>query len=221
MRDEFRPTLERLSASARAERWLVPRAAYGFFPVQSQGNSLIVYDAAAYGSDGGALREVARFKFPRQDGRERLCLADYFRSVESGDVDVAALQIVTVGDAAQRRFDELQSRSEYTEAYYLHGLAVEAAEAVAEWMHRYVRRQLGMAAGQGKRYSWGYPACPDLDDHATVFRLLPAAESLGIVLTTAFQLVPEQSTAAIIVHHPAAKYYAVRSGGERDTGVAP
>ena len=221
VRDEFRPTLERLSASARAERWLVPRAAYGFFPVQSQGNSLIVYDAAAYGSDGGALREVARFKFPRQDGRERLCLADYFRSVESGDVDVAALQIVTVGDAAQRRFDELQSRSEYTEAYYLHGLAVEAAEAVAEWMHRYVRRQLGMAAGQGKRYSWGYPACPDLDDHATVFRLLPAAESLGIVLTTAFQLVPEQSTAAIIVHHPAAKYYAVRSGGERDTGVAP
>jgi len=220
VRDEFRPTLERLSASARAERWLVPRAAYGLFPVQSQGNSLIVYDAAAYGSDGGALREVARFKFPRQDGRERLCLADYFRSVESGDVDVAALQIVTVGDAAQRRFDELQSRNEYTEAYYLHGLAVETAEAVAEWMHRYVRRQLGIAAGQGKRYSWGYPACPDLDDHATVFRLLPAAESLGMTLTPAFQLVPEQSTAAIIVHHPAAKYYAVRGGGERDTGAA-
>ncbi|HXE60716.1 MAG TPA: methionine synthase, partial [Gemmatimonadaceae bacterium] len=220
VRDEFRPTLERLSASARTEKWIEPRAAYGFFPVQSQGNALILYDPAAYGSDGGALREVARFSFPRQDGRERLCLADYFRSVESGDVDVAALQIVTVGDAAQRRFDELQAKGEYTEAYYLHGLSVEMAEALAEWMHRDIRRQLGMAEGQGKRYSWGYPACPDLDDHATVFRLLPAAESLGMTLTPAFQLVPEQSTAAIVVHHPAAKYYAVRGGGERDAGGA-
>jgi len=218
VRDEFRPTLERLSASARAEKWLVPQAAYGFFPVQGQGNELVVYDAAAYGSDGGALREVARFTFPRQDGRERLCLADYFRPAESGEVDVVALQIVTVGDAAQRRFDELQGRGEYTEAYYLHGLAVEAAEAVAEWMHRDIRRQLGIPLAQGKRYSWGYPACPDLDDHATIFRLLPAAESLGMTLTSAFQLVPEQSTAAIVAHHPAAKYYAVRSGGERDTG---
>ena len=219
VRDEFRPTLERLSASARAERWLAPQAVYGFFPVQSQGNDLIVYDAAAYGSDGGALREVARFTFPRQDGRERLCLADYFRSVESGDVDVAALQIVTVGDAAQRRFDELQARNEYTEAYYVHGLAVEAAEAVAEWMHRDIRRQLGIPAAHGKRYSWGYPACPDLNDHATIFRLLPAAAALGMTLTSAFQLVPEQSTAAIVLHHPSAKYYAVRSGGERDTGA--
>ena len=218
VRDEFRPTLERLSAGARAEKWIDPRAAYGFFPAQSQGNALVLYDPAAYGSDGGALRELARFAFPRQDGRERLCLADYFRSVESGDVDVVALQIVTVGDAAQRRFDELQAKGEYTEAYYLHGLSVEAAEALAEWMHRHIRRQLGIADGQGKRYSWGYPACPDLDDHATVFRLLPAAESLGMTLTPAFQLVPEQSTAAIVLHHPAAKYYAVRSGGERDVG---
>jgi 5-methyltetrahydrofolate--homocysteine methyltransferase len=218
VRDEFRPTLERLSASARSEKWLEPRAAYGFFPAQSQGNTLIVYDPAAYGSDGGALRELARFTFPRQDGRERLCLADYFRSTESGDVDVVALQIVTVGDAAQRRFDDLQGKGEYTAAYYLHGLAVETAEAVAEWMHRDIRRQLGIADGQGKRYSWGYPACPDLDDHEIIFRLLPAADALGMTLTSAFQLVPEQSTAAIVLHHPAAKYYAVRSGGERDVG---
>ncbi|MGH7647787.1 MAG: methionine synthase [Gemmatimonadaceae bacterium] len=219
VRDEFRPTLERLSASARSEKWLEPQAAYGFFPAQSQGNTLIVYDPAAYGSDGGALRETARFTFPRQDGRERLCLADYFRSTESGDVDVVGLQIVTVGDTAQRRFDELQAKGEYTEAYYLHGLAVETAEAVAEWMHRDIRRQLGIADGQGKRYSWGYPACPDLDDHEIIFRLLPAADALGMTLTSAFQLVPEQSTAAIVLHHPAAKYYAVRSGGERDAGA--
>ena len=216
VRDEFRPTLERLTESATRERWLLPRAVYGFFPVQSQGNSLIVYDPAAYGSDGGALREIGRFTFPRQEARERLCLADYFRSVESGDVDVAALQMVTVGDESTKRFEELQARGEYTEAFYIHGLSVETAEAVAEWMHRYIRRALGVPEGQGKRYSWGYPACPDLDDHATVFRLLPAAESLGLTLTSSFQFVPEQSTAAIIVHHPAAKYYAVRSGGERD-----
>jgi 5-methyltetrahydrofolate--homocysteine methyltransferase len=219
VREEFRPTLQRLTASAKREGWLTPRAAYGLFPAQSQGNSLLVYDPAAYGSDGSALREIARFTFPRQDGRERLCLADYFRSVESGDVDVVGLQIVTVGDAASVRFDELQARGEYAEALYVHGLAVETAEALAEWMHGTIRRGLGISEAQGKRYSWGYPACPDLDDHATVFRLLPAGESLGMSLTSSFQLIPEQSTAAIVVHHPAAKYYAVRSGGERDLGL--
>ncbi|MGH7669515.1 MAG: vitamin B12 dependent-methionine synthase activation domain-containing protein, partial [Gemmatimonadaceae bacterium] len=107
-------------------------------------------------------------------------------------------------------FQTLQSAGEYTEAFYVHGIAVETAEAVAEWMHRKLRRDLGIPAGQGKRYSWGYGACPDLDDHALVFRMLPAAQDLGMDLTTAYQLVPEQSTAAIIVHHPDAKYYAVR-----------
>jgi 5-methyltetrahydrofolate--homocysteine methyltransferase len=134
-------------------------------------------------------------------------------------VDVAAFQVVTVGDAATHRFEALQARGEYTEAYYLHGLSVEAAESVAEWMHRHVRRELGLLPSQGKRYSWGYPACPDLEGHADVFRLLPAADALGMQLTSAFQLMPEQSTAAIVVHHPQAKYYAVRSGGERDPGA--
>ncbi|HEX6965824.1 MAG TPA: methionine synthase, partial [Gemmatimonadaceae bacterium] len=134
VREEFRPTLERLRAAALRDGWLAPRAVYGLFPVQSSGNELIVYDPAAYESDGGSLREITRFHFPRQDGRERLCLADYFRSVDSGDVDVAAFQVVTVGDAATRRFEELQASGEYTEAFYLHGLSVEAAEALAEWM---------------------------------------------------------------------------------------
>jgi len=210
VRNEFRPTLERLTAEAKRDGWIVPRAVYGLFPAQSDGNDLIVYDPAAYESDGGSLREIARFHFPRQEGRERLCLADYFRSTQTSDVDVVALQIVTVGDAATRRFDELQRAGEYTEAYYSHGLAVEAAEAVAEWMHRRIRRELGVSGAQGKRYSWGYGACPDLDDHAVVFKLLPAEEALGMTLTSAYQLVPEQSTAALIVHHPEAKYYAVR-----------
>jgi 5-methyltetrahydrofolate--homocysteine methyltransferase len=156
------------------------------------------------------MKEIARFHFPRQEGRERLCIADYFRSTESSDVDVAAFQIVTVGDEATRRFQELQNAGEYTEAFFAHGLAVETAEAVAEWMHRRARHELGVPAGQGKRYSWGYGACPDLEDHAQLFKILPAERELGMELTSAFQLIPEQSTAAIIVHHPQAKYYAVR-----------
>ncbi|MBV6521902.1 MAG: Methionine synthase [Gemmatimonadaceae bacterium] len=219
VRDTFEPVLRRLSASAADEGWLAPQAVYGYFPVQSSGNALVVYDPLAYETDGGALREVARFRFPRQDGRDRLCLADYFRSVDSDTVDILALQVVTVGPAAAARFDDLQARGEYAEAYFVHGLSVEAAEAAAEYMHRRVRRELGMAEGQGKRYSWGYGACPDLDDHTQVFRLLPA-ESLGMELTAACQLVPEQSTAAMIVHHPEAKYYTVRgvlesSGADR------
>jgi 5-methyltetrahydrofolate--homocysteine methyltransferase len=182
--------------------------------VQSDGNTVIVYDPAALSSDGGALRELARLSFPRQEGRDRLCLADYFRSVESGEVDVLPLQIVTVGEAASRRFEELQAAGEYSEAYFVHGIAVEAAEAVAEWLHRRIRTELGIPAGRGKRYSWGYGACPDLDDHAVIFKLLPAEAALGMTLTTAFQLVPEQSTAAMIVHHPESKYYSIRGEGE-------
>ncbi|MCC6927881.1 MAG: methionine synthase [Gemmatimonadaceae bacterium] len=209
VRTEFEPVLARLKGEAERDGWLVPQAAYGYFPVQSSGNEVIVYDPDAWEADGGSLREVARFHFPRQEGRDRLCLADYFRSVESGDVDVIALQVVTVGDAATRRFEELQAKGEYTEAFYSHGLSVEAAEATAEWLHRRIRAELGVPAGRGKRYSWGYGACPDLDDHDVVFRLLPV-DALGMSLTSARQLIPEQSTAALIVHHPEAKYYAVR-----------
>ena len=211
VRDVFKPTLDRLTEEAQRDGWLEPQAVYGYFPVQSSGRDLIVYDPAAYASDGGSLREIARFNFPRQEGRERLALSDYFRSVDSGDVDVAAFQIVTVGDKATRRFEEMQARGDYTEAFFSHGLAVETAEAVAQWMHLRLRKELGLPAGQGKRYSWGYPACPDLEGHGELFKLLPAREALGMSFTESFQLLPEQSTAAIVVHHPAAKYYVVRA----------
>ncbi len=213
VREEFTPALARLSASAANEQWIVPRTVYGYFPVQSSGNDVIVYDPAAFAADGGSRREIARFTFPRQASRERLCLADYFRSVESEETDVLGLQIVTVGDAASHCFEQLQTRGEYAEAFYSHGLAVEAAEATAQWMHERIRRELGITPQQGKRYSWGYPACPDLDGHEAMFRLLPAGDALGMSLTSANQLLPEQSTAALIVHHPAAKYYAVRGEG--------
>src|SRR6185312_2480921 len=209
---EFEPTRARLEADAKQNGWLQPRVVYGFYPVQSSGNDLVVYDPDAYARDG-STNEITRFHFPRQEGRERNCIADYFRSVGSGDIDVVSFQVVTVGDEASKKFQELQSAGEYTEAFYVHGLAVETAEALAEWAHRHARHELGVPAGQGKRYSWGYGACPDLEDHAHLFKILPAERELGMELTTAFQLVPEQSTAAIIVHHPQAKYYAVRGEG--------
>ncbi len=215
VKNEFEPALERLKKDAETNGWIKPQVVYGYFPAQSQGNDVIVYDPAAYSSDGGSLREIARFHFPRMVGRERLCLADYIRNVDSGDVDVLPLQIVTVGKEASLRFEELQARNEYTEAFYSHGLSVEAAEAVAEWAHRRIKKELGVPSG--KRYSWGYGACPDLDDHATLFKLLPAKEALGMDLTEAFQILPEQSTAAVVIHHPEAKYYAVRGA---DSGAA-
>ena len=208
VKNEFEPTLERLKKDAKTNGWIKPEVVYGYFPAQSLGNDVIIYDPAAYSSDGGSLREIARFHFPRMVGRERLCLADYIRSVDSGDVDVVPLQVVTVGSEATKRFEHLQGKNEYSEAFYSHGLSVESAEAVAEWSHRRIKKELGLETG--KRYSWGYGACPDLDDHTTVFRLLPAKEALGMELTEAFQLLPEQSTAAVIIHHPEAKYYAVR-----------
>ncbi|MEK7403206.1 MAG: methionine synthase [Gemmatimonadota bacterium] len=206
----FEPTLARLKAAALKEGWLKPQAVYGYFPAQSRGNDLLVYEPAAFAKDG-TLKPLTTFHFPRQEGRERLCIADYFRAQDASDVDVVAFQVVTIGDEATRRFDAMQKAGEYSEGYFAHGLAVETAEATAEWLHRKLRHDLGIPPGRGKRYSWGYGACPDLDDHAKLFKLLPVEKELGMELTSAFQLIPEQSTAAIIVHHPEAKYYAVRA----------
>jgi 5-methyltetrahydrofolate--homocysteine methyltransferase len=213
VKEEFQPTLARLRAEVLKDGWVKPRAVYGYYPTQGVGNDIVIYEPEPY-AQAGTLVEKTRFHFPRQEGRERLCIADYFRAATSGDVDVVAFQIVTVGDDATRRFEELQAKGEYSEAFYSHGLAVEAAEAVAEWLHRRIRRELGIPGGRGKRYSWGYGACPDLEDHAQLFKILPAEEALGMELTSAYQLIPEQSTAAILVHHPQAKYYAVRTAGE-------
>ena len=124
---------------------------------------------------------------------------------------MAAFQVVTAGKEATEAFNRLQEADNYSEAYFFHGLAVQTAEATANYVHEHIRRELGLAADQGKRYSWGYPACPDLSQHETVFRLLPAVvDELGMSLTASYQLIPEQSTAAIVIHHPEAKYYAVQ-----------
>jgi 5-methyltetrahydrofolate--homocysteine methyltransferase len=193
--------------------WLKPQAAYGYWPCQSEGDDLILYDPDSLSAEPDEWVELMRFTFPRQEDDEHLCLADYFAPRSGGLLDVVAFQVVTVGHEATEYFDRLQAEGNYTEAYFVHGLAVQTAEAAAEYLHRHIRRELGIPEGQGKRYSWGYPAIPELEDHRKVFDLLPVEKELRMSLTPAFQLIPEQSTAAIIVHHPQAKYYTI--GGSR------
>lgn len=208
LKAEFDERLARMTRDALREKWLKPQGVYGYFPCQADGDDLIIYDPATI--DTASPDELTRFTFPRQPYDEHLALSDYFASVESGKMDVVAFQVVTVGQEATGRFDKLQAAHDYTEAYFTHGLAVQAAEATANYLHEHIRRELGIPEGQGKRYSWGYPAIPELEDHKKVFELLPAVTSeLGMSLSAAYQLIPEQSTAAIIVHHKDAKYYSV------------
>lgn len=208
VQQEFQPRLERMLREARQQRYLQPRVVYGYFPCQSSGNELIVYDPHAW-QEKSALLESARLHCPRQQGRARLSLADYFASVDSGKVDVVPLQVVTIGQAASETMQQLQDAGNYAEAYFVHGLAVNMAEGLAEYANRLVRQELGLSGEQGRRYSWGYPAIPDLEDHAKIFQLLPVSSTIGVELTNAYQLVPEQSTAAILVHHPQSSYFAV------------
>ncbi len=205
---DFEERLTTMMKAASKNKTLQPQAVYGYFPAQSDGDELVIYDPQIW-SDQEELDEIGRFSFPRQPDGDLLCLSDYYAPVDSGRVDVCPLQVVTVGNAATQQFDAFQDGDEYSEAYYFHGLAVQTAEATASFVHQHIQRELGIETKRGKRYSWGYPACPDLEDHELVFKLLPVEESLGMTLTTSYQLVPEQSTAAIITHHPQAKYYSV------------
>ena len=204
LKADFDARLESMQRFALKDGWLKPQGVYGIFACQSDGDDLLVYDPE---SNGGTPKLLSRFSFPRQAYDDHLALSDYFAPFDSGRLDVVAFQVVTVGQAATERFDQFQAAGNYSEGYFTHGLAVQTAEATAEYLHNHIRRELGLPAGQGKRYSWGYPAVPDLEDHRKLFDLLPAEKELGMSLTSACQLVPEQSTAAIIIHHPQARYY--------------
>ncbi|MEB3328027.1 MAG: methionine synthase [Candidatus Sericytochromatia bacterium] len=204
IRDEFEPRRLALQAEAAREGWLAPRFVYGYFPAQAEGDRIHLYDPADPG------RRLGSFECPRQPEGEHLCLADYVAEAGSGRMDVVALQVVTVGTEAAELCERLNREGRYGEAYWIHGLSVEAAEGLAEVAHQHIRQEWGIGPGQGKRYSWGYPAIPELGDHALVWRALPVEDAIGVSLTEAFQLVPEQSTAAIVLHHPEAKYFVVR-----------
>ncbi|KAF0109090.1 MAG: 5-methyltetrahydrofolate--homocysteine methyltransferase [Anaerolineaceae bacterium] len=206
LQKEFGARLDSMKREAIKTSWLKPQAVYGYFPCQADGDELVIYDPA---SSAASPESLTRFTFPRQPSGDFLCLADYFAPVNSGQFDTVAFQVVTVGHEATERFDKFQADGNYSEGYFTHGLAVQTAEATAEYLHQHIRRELGLAEGRGKRYSWGYPAIPELEDHRKVFDLLPVEKELGMSLSSAYQLIPEQSTAAIIVHHPQAKYYSI------------
>jgi 5-methyltetrahydrofolate--homocysteine methyltransferase len=208
---DFQPRLERMW---REQNYLRPRAILGYFPCYSEGNELVVLDPA------DRERVLERLVFPRQPGHDRICLADFFRPRESGEHDVVALQAVTVGDQVTELIGQLERDGEFAEQLFTHGLGVQAAEGLAEWLHAKVRRDLGIGQTQGRRYSWGYPACPDQSEHEKVFRLLDAPR-IGLRLSSGYALEPEQSTLAIVAHHPQAVYFGMKSGFLRKDAPAP
>jgi 5-methyltetrahydrofolate--homocysteine methyltransferase len=212
---EGRPRLRALLAQVQTEGIMEAAVIHGYFPAVSKGEDLIVLD-----SDTG--NERCRFSFPRQRRDRRLCLADFWRPQESGEVDVVAFQVVTMGRKVSEVANELFTRNAYREYLELHGLSVQLTEALAEFWHARVRAELGFAdedaddlsgilklEHRGARYAWGYPACPDVEEQTKVADLLDWGR-IGVELSEEFQLTPEQSTSAIIAHHPEAKYFAAR-----------
>ena len=214
--DEVRPVLRNLLDQCERERILKPQASYGFWPAQSDGDNLIIFDPK------DRERRLEEFEFPRMRKPPYWCLSDFFKPVSSGEYDVAAFMVVTAGrtvsDVARRWFDA----DRYQDYLHLHGLGVEIAEALAEYMHKQIRAEWGIAGGdardkqemfkqhyQGSRYSFGYPACPRLEDQVKLWPLLKP-ERIGVALSEEFQLEPEQTTTALIVHHRQAKYFNVR-----------
>ena len=215
---EVYPKFKEIKAQATREKLLEAKLVYGYFPCQSEGNDLIIYQ-------DDEKTERLRFTFPRQPltqrGGKNLCLADYFASKDSGVIDVVAFDLVTMGRKASEHAAELFKADKYNEYLLFHGLSVEAAEALAEMWHKRIREELGFANNdatelaklfhqgyQGSRYSFGYPACPNLEDQTKLFELLKP-ERIDVELSEEFQLHPEQSTSAIIIHHPQAKYFNV------------
>jgi 5-methyltetrahydrofolate--homocysteine methyltransferase len=211
---KVRPIYEQLKERSKLEQLLQPRAVYGYFPTQSSGNDLIIYN-------DDEKTERMRFTFPRQPAGKNLCLTDFFAAQDSGRMDVVAFHLVTMGSRATEYSQELFKSDNYAEYLYFHGLSVEGAEALAELWHKRIREELGIAGDdaaevrrlfqqryQGSRFSFGYPACPNLEDQSKLFELLEPSR-IGVELTEEFQLDPEQSTSAIIVHHPEAKYFSI------------
>ncbi|GDX28479.1 methionine synthase [Actinomycetes bacterium] len=217
-KERLRPMLREQLAAAKASGVLVPQLVYGYFPVNGDGNELVVW------TDETRTTERTRFAYPRQKVEPYLCIADFFRPISSGEIDYAAFHIVTMGATVSEKAAELFAANEYQKYLELHGIGVEMAEALAEYWHHRIRTEWGFVHEDGPtiaglfrqqyrsgRYSWGYPACPDLEDNARVAELLEAGR-LGIEVSeeTGWQYQPEQTTSAIICHHPKAKYFVAR-----------
>jgi len=207
------PVLEQWKQRVIAEKLLQPQLIYGYFPCQSEGNSLYIYEPNNHS------QKIATFDFPRQKSLRRLCIADFFAPVESGVIDIFPMQAVTVGEVATTFAKSLFEANQYTDYLYFHGLAVSVAEALAEWLHARIRQELGFGSEdphnirdilaqryRGSRYSFGYPACPNIQDQYKLLELL-GSDRINLYMDESEQLYPEQSTTAIIAHHPIAKYF--------------
>jgi 5-methyltetrahydrofolate--homocysteine methyltransferase len=212
--EEIRPILHRMIQLVIEEKAFEPKAAYGYWKAASEGDSVVLFDK-------GGNTEVGRFTFPRQNRKDGLSITDFFRDIDCDKRDLIALQVVTIGQRASDIAREWFSQDKYQDYLYLHGLGVEITEALAEYIHKRIREELGFAhlddqnvkrmlrqGYRGARYSFGYPACPNLEDQRILLDLLDA-ERLGIEMSEEEQLHPEQSTSAIVVHHPQAKYFSV------------
>src|SRR5208337_590764 len=220
---KYRPILKELEEEVIAAGWFEPKVVYGYFGALGDGNDVIVYNLPEGWKQGDAVPpETLRFTFPRQREGRHLSIADFLLPKSGGKMDVLGMSCVTIGAQASHETQKLFEGGEYTKYLYLHGLSVESAEALAELSHKQVRKELGMAGDdaphirdlfhqkyRGSRYSFGYPACPNLEDQTKLFALLKPAENVGVRLTSGFLLEPEQSTSAIVVHHPGAKYFVV------------
>jgi 5-methyltetrahydrofolate--homocysteine methyltransferase len=221
LQEKVHPILTAWKEKIVKENLLNPTLIYGYFPCQSSGNSLLIYDPESIqaGEKPENLQPIAIFEFPRQKSGRRLCIADFFAPQESGIIDVFPMQAVTVGEIATEYAKSLFDANEYTEYLYYHGMAVQTAEAMAEWTHTRIRRELGFAEFdpdnirdilqqryQGSRYSFGYPACPNIQDQYKQLALL-GCDRIGMYMDESEQLYPEQSTTAIITYHPTAKYF--------------
>jgi 5-methyltetrahydrofolate--homocysteine methyltransferase len=198
----FRPKLERMW---REQTYLHPRALLGFYPCYSEGNDVVLLDP------DDRETEVARFVTPRQPKGDRLCTADFFRPKDSGELDVIAVQALTVGSEVTDLMAQLEKDGEFAEQLFVHGLGVQTAEGLSEWLHWKVRGWLGIPATQGRRLSWGYPAIPEQADHLKVDELLDLAQ-VGMSISDGYAPIPEQSTLAMVLHHPQAIYYGMRNG---------
>jgi 5-methyltetrahydrofolate--homocysteine methyltransferase len=214
LRDDFRPRLERMWQQAlhgdeTREAYLHPRALLGFFPCYALGNEIVVLDPE------DRERELTRFVCPRQPKGERICLADFFRPAIDGkppaELDVIALQAVTVGSDVTELMARLESEGEFAEQFFVHGLGVQTAEGLAEWLHYEVRNMYDIPVTQGRRYSWGYPAVPEQSEHLKVNELLDLSQ-IGMTITDGYAPEPEQSTLALVAHHPQAIYFGTRQG---------
>jgi 5-methyltetrahydrofolate--homocysteine methyltransferase len=215
LEDKIMPVFEQWKDRCKRDRILQPKVVYGYFPCNAEGDDLIIWN------DASRTSERLRFTFPRQTDKRRLCISDYFRPASTRDVDVIGMHCVTMGKQATTEANKLFQANDYTNYLYLHGLAVETAEALAEFWHKRMRQELGISGEdsprikdlftqkyQGSRYSFGYPACPNLQDQEKLWTLLEP-QRIGCELTENWQIDPEQSTSAIVVHHPAAKYFNV------------